>query len=489
MRLNILLPATVALPAFTISCGSLTDTADVRRDKPNFIYIIADDLGFGEIGILGQKHIRTPNLDRMANEGMLFTRHYSGSTVSAPSRSSLLTGQHTGNTPIRGNREIQPEGQFPLPAGTLTIPVLMKDAGYVTGAFGKWGLGYPGSEGDPLNQGFDVFFGYNCQRMAHRYYPEYLWDNDRKYCLEGNDWYNTVTYAPDVIHERTLDFIKNNADTSFFLFIPSLIPHAEVLAPDDEILRSYRGLFDERPWEGVPYGSERPGMQPGFRGYTSQDEPRAHHAAMITRLDRQVGDILDLLDKLGIAGNTFMIFTSDNGPHSEGGHDPSYFNSSGGLRGQKRDLYEGGIRVPTIAWWPGIIAPGTRSGHISAFWDMMPTYAELAGIEMPGNLDGISMVAELTGRGDQQEHEYLYWEFLERGGKQAVLFGNWKAVKLNMGNDPSVKPELYDLCADPGEQNDISAYYPEIVRYADSLMKESRTHNPDYAFPFESRSD
>lgn len=463
--------------------GCLSDEVNSTSNIliPNFIYILADDLGYGELGCYGQEHIQTPNIDKLASQGMLFTQHYSGSTVSAPSRSSLMTGLHTGNTPIRGNRAVQPEGQFPLSSGTVTIPTLLKKAGYVTGAFGKWGLGYPGSEGDPVNQGFDQFFGYNCQRYAHRYYPEYIWDNDIKYYLDGNDWNNKVTYAPDLIHKRLLDFIRIYADTSFFLFVPTLIPHAEVLAPDDELLEMYRGKFEETAWQGNDYGAENFSIG----GYCSQDEPRANHAAMITRLDMQVGEIIQLLEELGISDNTFIVFTSDNGPHSEGGANPSYFNSSGIYKGQKRDLYEGGIRVPFIAWWPGQIEAGSRSDHISAFWDMLPTYAELAGAEIPDGLDGISMVPALTGQGEQKEHDYLYWEFLERGGRQAVRIGDWKAVRLDMSDNPSAPIELYNLSSDPGEQVNIAAQHSDIVNIADSIMRNGRTHNPDYTFAFE----
>ena len=478
--------ASLILPVFMVfSCGSPAPSGESIPAKPNFIYIIADDLGYGDLGCYGQKLINTPNIDRMASQGMLFTQHYSGSTVCAPSRSVLMTGLHTGHTPVRGNREIRPEGQFPLRLGTSTIPTILKEAGYVTGAFGKWGLGYPGSEGDPVNQGFDTFFGYNCQRFAHRFYPEYLWHNENKVYLEGNDLTNTVTYAPDVIHEKTLEFIRSNADTIFFIFIPSQIPHAELIAPEDEIIEMYRGKFEEIPWAGIPYGADRSDLAPGFFGYCSQEEPRAVFAAMITRLDRQVGEILDLITELGIAENTFIILTSDNGPHSEGGADPAYFNSSGGLRGQKRDLYEGGIRVPFIAWWPGTIEAGTTSDHISAFWDMMPTYAELAGMDIPAGTDGISMVPSLTGSDEQPEHDYLYWEFMERGGRQALRMGDWKAVRLNMGDNPDAPIELYNLAADRGETIDLSGEYRDIVIKADSLMKVARRHNPDFTFAFE----
>ncbi|MFO7923500.1 MAG: arylsulfatase [Bacteroidales bacterium] len=485
------LAATVILPAsLFVSCGYHEKEAGEPPADPNFIYIIADDLGYGDLGCYGQEDIKTPNIDRMAARGMLFTQHYSGSTVCAPSRSVLMTGKHTGHTQVRGNREIRPEGQFPLKEGTVTIASLLKEAGYVTGAFGKWGLGYPGSDGDPVNQGFDVFFGYNCQRYAHRYYPEYIWHNEEKVFLEGNDWNNTVTYAPDVIHDKTLDFIRDNADTSFFLFVPSLIPHAELIVPEDGILEMYRGEFPEVPWgfddpqsvyQGNAYGS------PDFNiaGYCPQSEPRAVFAAMVTRLDRQVGDILKLVEEMGIEENTLVIFTSDNGPHSEGGADPAFFNSNGIFRGQKRDLYEGGIRVPFIAWWPGTVEYGSRSDHISAFWDMMPTFSELAGIEAPDDIDGISIVPELTGLEEQQEHEYLYWEFMERGGRQAVRIGDWKAVRLNMDNDADAPIELYNLASDPGETTDMAKQNPETVSIADSIMKEGRSYNPNFTFAFE----
>jgi arylsulfatase A len=472
---SLMLPASVVF-----SCGC-THNINEELARPNLIYILADDLGYGDLGCYGQKFIETPNIDRMAAQGMLFTSHYSGSTVCAPSRSSLMTGLHTGHTQIRGNRRNQPEGQFPLSAGTVTLPGLLKEAGYVTGAFGKWGLGYPGSEGDPLNQGFDVFFGYNCQSYAHRYYPEYIWHNENKYYLEGNDWSNKVTYAPDLIHTKTLDFIRENADTSFFLFVPSLIPHAEMIVPEDEILAGYRGQFDEIPWKGNDYGSE----DFSIPGYCSQAEPFATHAAMISRLDRQVGEIMQLITDLGIAENTFIIFTSDNGPHSEGGANPEFFDSNSIFRGSKRDLYEGGIRVPFIAWWPGTVNAGSKSDHISAFWDMMPTYSELAGMHLTGDTDGISMVPELTGRGSQEKHDFLYWEFLEQGGKQAVRMGKWKGIRLNMDDDPAAPIELYDLSVDQGEQENISAQYPEIIDRIDSVMRSARVFNAEFTFAFE----
>lgn len=460
------------------SCASDRDSKAQEPVSPNIIYILADDLGYGDLACYGQELFPTPNLDILAAQGMRFTRHYSGSTVCAPSRSVLMTGLHTGHTPIRGNREVQPEGQAPLPASVLTLAEMLKSAGYVTGAFGKWGLGFPGSEGDPNLQGFDVFFGYNCQRYAHRYYPEYLWENDKKFFLEGNDRTHTTTYAPDVIQERTLEFIRKYKDSTFFAYVPIVIPHAELIVPDDEILASFRGKFPENAYEGGPgadYGSD---MVIGK--YCSQEEPHAVFASMVHRIDTYVGEIQSTLDELGIAENTVLMFTSDNGPHREGGADPEFFNSNGGLRGVKRDLYEGGIRVPFIVSWPGHVEGGSVSDHISAFWDLVPTVADIAGFDAPAN-DGISFLPELTG-GEQPEHDFLYWEFHEQGGKQAMLKDGWKAVRLQVGEDPEGPLELYNLKNDPREVNDVAADHPELVKEIDRAMKEAR--NPSEQFRF-----
>jgi arylsulfatase A-like enzyme len=452
--------------------------------KPNIVYILADDLGYGDLGCYGQKDIRTPNLDQMAKEGMLFTQHYAGSTVCAPSRSCLMTGLHTGHTPIRGNREHKPEGQYPLPKEAATIAEVLHKAGYVTGAFGKWGLGYPGSEGDPNNQGFDEFFGYNCQRLAHNYYPYFLRYNAKKVMLPGNNGSQTEHYGPDVIQRQALEFIETNRNRRFFLYVPSTIPHAELLVPDDEIVRSYRGKFEEKPYKGVDDG---PNYKLG--GYGSTQTPRANFAAMVTRLDKHVGEILKKLRQLGIEKNTVVFFSSDNGPHSEGGEDPSYFNSSGGIRGQKRDLYEGGIRVPMIAYWPGRIKADSTSKHVSAFWDVFATLAEIAGAEADVQTDGISFVPALRGRdGEQQAHEYLYWEFHEQGGKQAVRKGKWKAVRLGVQKDPSAPVELYDLEADPQESKDIASEHADIVAEMMEIMRTARTDSPVFTFGQPARS-
>lgn len=469
------------LSALMMSAGCESNRNEqLVPEKPNIIYILADDLGYGDLSFTGQQKYSTPNIDRIFEQGIFFTDHYAGSTVCAPSRSALMTGQHTGNTPIRGNIEIEPEGQHPLPE-IPTLANFLQDAGYATGAFGKWGLGFVGTTGDPNAHGFDIFFGYNCQRIAHRYYPPYIWHNDKKVYLEGNDWTNKVTYAPDVIQEKTLHFIEDNKDQPFFLFVPTLIPHAELIVPEDSIWDRYKDKYPETPWvnqrKGAEYG---PDLDPVL--YASVEKPRATYAAMVARLDMYVGQIMQKLEKLGIADNTLIMFTSDNGPHQEGGNDPEFFDSRGGFRGYKRDLYEGGIRVPLGAYWPGVIEPGTVSSHISAFWDMLPTFSELAQAEAPGNMDGISMVPTLLGKYDQQQkHEYLYWEFHERNGRQAVRKGKWKAVRYNVfqGNRPI---ELYDLSVDPAESNDLAGQNPEIVERMVEIMTQTRTESEIFSF-------
>ncbi len=389
-----------------------------------------------------------------------------------------MTGLHTGHTPIRGNREIRPEGQWPLPDSVVTLAEQLKTAGYVTGAFGKWGLGFPGSEGDPVNQGFDYFFGYNCQRFAHRYYPAYLWENEKKIYLEGNDWSRTESYAPDRIQQKAIEFIRQNRDTSFFAFLPITIPHAELIIPDDELFRQYLGKFPETPYvgrEGSDYG---PALVIG--SYCSQENPHATFAAMVARLDGYVGEIIDVVEELGLSENTVIMFTSDNGPHLEGGADPGFFKSNGGLRGFKRDLYEGGIRVPFIVAWPGTIEPGRESDHPSAFWDVLPTLAELVGFE-DGQTDGISFLPELLGK-QQTEHTYLYWEFHERGGAQAILMGPWKAVRLNVGKDPQAPLELYNLDEDPREGTNVAASHPELVKTLAEFMEGARKPSETFNF-------
>lgn len=455
---------------FLSSCSPAEEES--KKPLPNVVYILADDLGYGDLGYNGQEIISTPNIDRLAKEGLIFTQHYSGSTVCAPSRSSLVTGLHTGRAPVRGNYEIQPEGQYPMPDSVTTIFNLMKQAGYATGAFGKWGLGYPGSEGDPNNQGVDVFYGYNCQRMGHNYYPYHLWHNQDSVVISENSGKNLGVFGPDLIHQQTLKFIDDHQDQPFFLYVPSIIPHAELIAPD-ELMAKHVGRFEETPWKGVDEG---PTYKMG--GYMSQENPRAAFVAMVELLDQQVGEIIDRLEALGLRENTLIIFTSDNGPHREGGADPDFFNSNGPWKGYKRDLYEGGIRVPMVANWPGSITPGT-SDHISAFWDIFPTMAALTNQATPKDINGISLLPTLTGNlSDQKAHEYLYWEFIEQGGKQAIRKGDWKAIRVNLNKDADPPIELYNLVDDPGEETNLATQYPERVQEMKMLMENSRIPNP-----------
>lgn len=465
----------ISLVFIVFGCQPNQQAAEIVTKKPNVIYIIADDLGYGDLSCYGQQKFETPHIDRLAEQGMQFLAHYAGSTVCAPSRASLMTGLHTGHTPVRGNKEIKPEGQYPLADSVFTVAEMMQEAGYITGGFGKWGLGAPGSAGDPNNQGIQEFYGYNCQRYAHRYYPTHLWHNQTKIDLE-NDGKDTVEYAQDLIHAEAIRFIEENKDTSFFLFMPYVIPHAELIVPEDEILQSFRGKYPEEPHQGNDYGEDF-----SIGGYTSQKEPHAVFAAMVTRLDRYVGDVMAKLDELGIGENTVVMFTSDNGPHLEGGADPDFFDSNGIYKGYKRDLYEGGIRVPFIVRWPGTIAAGSQSEHVSAFWDIMPTLADLAEVDQPTDVDGISFLPALI-QGEQKEHPYLYWEFHEQGGKQAVRMQNWKGIRLDVLKDPAGPIELYDLNIDPQEENDLSADHPEIVAKIDSIMSNARTPNPVFTF-------
>ncbi|GAB4041751.1 arylsulfatase [Spirosoma jeollabukense] len=450
-----------------------------RAARPNIIFILADDLGYGDVGFNGQKLIKTPNIDRLATEGIQFKQFYAGTSVCAPSRSSLMTGQHTGHTYIRGNKEVKPEGQQPIAASVVTVAEVLKQAGYATAAFGKWGLGPVGSEGDPLKQGFDRFYGYNCQALAHRYYPDHLWDNEQKVVLAGNqNLQKTNEYAPDLIHKQALNFLDaRDAKQPFFLFLPYTLPHAELVVPDDSIFQYYKGKFAEKAFAGADYG---PDAKTG--GYASQAYPHATFAAMVARLDRYVGQVMATLKAKGLDQNTLVIFSSDNGPHIEGGADPTFFNSGGGLRGVKRDLYEGGIREPFVARWPGTIKAGSRSDYVGAFWDVLPTFAELAGAKTPAHIDGLSIVPSLTGKGSQKKHDYLYWEFHENGGRQAVRQGDWKAVRLQAADKPDGPVELYDLAKDPAEKTNVAAQHPEEARKLSQLMSQSHVASP--LFPF-----
>ncbi|MCA9179236.1 MAG: arylsulfatase [Planctomycetales bacterium] len=452
------LPSLTLCLALNCLFGPLSDAAPPR---PNIVYILLDDAGYGDLSCYGQQKFTTPNIDRLAKEGMRFTQHYSGSTVCAPTRCCLMTGKHTGHAFVRGNREVKPEGQAAMPAEIVTIPRLLKSAGYATGAFGKWGLGAPGSESDPAEH-FDVFYGYNCQREAHTYYPDHLWSNRERVELDGK------TYSANLIHDQAMAFIRQHRDRPFFAFLPVTIPHAAMHAPESYV---------------APFRKKFPEFEDKVGRYQGPEvrNPVAAFAGMMTLLDEQVGELLELLNQLNIADNTLVMLSSDNGPHQEGGHNPLFFDSNGPLQGHKRDLYEGGIRAPLLARWPGKIRGGSVSEHISAHWDMLPTICELAGIQAT-DTDGISMVPELTGQGEQQAHPFLYWEFYERGGKQAVRFGPWKAVRLEVNRNADAPIELYHLPSDIGEQKNVASEHPDEVKRAEQFMKQAHRPSPFWKF-------
>jgi len=390
-----------------------------------------------------------------------------------------MTGQHSGHTPVRGNKGWDPEGQWPLPATSFTIAEMLKTKGYTTGAFGKWGLGFIDTEGDPNSQGFDEFYGYNCQSLAHNYYPDHLWHNHEKVLLHNNDNGKAGAYSADLIHKAALEFLETNKNKPFFLFYPTTIPHAELFAKE-EYMKMFRGKFNpEKSFKGIDDG-------PTFRlgPYGSQPEAHAAFAAMVKELDDYVGELLAKLTELSLEKNTIVIFASDNGPHLEAGADPDYFNSNGDLKGYKRDMYEGGIRTPMLVSWPSKVKAGSESDHVSAFWDILPTFAEIAGVENPEGIDGISFLPSLLGK-KQKQHEYLYWEFHEQGGKIAARMGNWKAVKLNIDKTPQGVTELYNLSTDIGETNNIALSNPEIVKKMEEIIKQAHTTSEIFPFIYE----
>lgn len=450
--------------AFACATTILAVAAAPAVSKPNIIYILADDLGYGDLSCYGQTHFKTPHIDALAAEGLRFTQHYSGSTVCAPTRSCIMTGLHTGHTPVRGNREHQPVGQSPIPADTVTVAKLLKQAGYATGMYGKWGLGYPGSEGDPIKQGFDEFFGYNCQRNAHSYYPAFLFHNDRKIELDGK------TYSHDLIMEKALAFIRRNATQSFFCYMPVTIPHAAMHVPEPYV-KPYREKFAQ--FEGTV----------GKYAGPTVTNPVAAFAGMMTKLDEGVGQVMALLKELKLDDNTIVMFSSDNGPHMEGGHKPDFFDSNGPLTGHKRAVTEGGIRVPLIARWPGKVPVGKESNHISAHWDLLPTFCELAGATAIPQVDGISFVPTLLGQSARQKpHDYLYWEFFEQGGKRAVRMGKWKAIQRNLQKPKPGPILLYDLEQDLAEKTDVAGTHPDVVSRIEVIFKEA--HSPSLLWKF-----
>ena len=446
--------ATVALLLTPVWLGA------AAAERPNIIYLLADDLGYGDLGAYGQKLIATPRLDALAAQGMRFTQHYAGAPSCAPSRCVLLTGRHTGHARIRANSDL------PLLPENRTFFQELKQAGYRTGVVGKWGLGLEGSTGAPGKKGVDEFLGYLDQTHAHTHYPDFVWRNDRRIEIPENRDGGRAVYAQDLFARVALDFIRRHQDRPFVLYGAFTLPHAEVTVPDDSLAK-YRGRWPE------------PKQFPGSKTYSPQTQPRAVRAAMISRLDRDVGRIVDLVDELGLAEKTLIVFTSDNGPITAGGQDPEFFDSNGPLRDLKFTLYEGGIRVPCIARWRGRIAPGVTSPQVSDFADMFPTFVELAGRAAPSGLDGVSLVPTLLGQPERQaQRDLFYWE---AAPQQAIRVGDWKAVRTAQGRPL----ELYHLGRDLGEANDVAAQHPDIVTRLEALMKASRFDSPD--FPLQRR--
>lgn len=442
---------------------------------PNIIYIMADDLGYGDLGVYGQEIIQTPNIDQLAEDGLRFTDHYAGTSVCAPSRCVLVTGMHMGHAVIRGNRQYEPHGQMPLPDSSITVAELLKQAGYATGMIGKWGLGITESEGAPNDQGWDYFYGYTDQVLAHNYYPEYLLENRERVYLanevkyldttawhDGYGSYSTkqVDYSNDLFTEKALNFIEEHREGPFLLYLPYTIPHNNGEAPPGE--------KQEVPSYGRFANMDLPTETQGY-------------GAMVERLDGYVGQIRQKIEELGLEEHTLILFTSDNGPMREDSHEFSaYYDSNGPLRGFKRDLYEGGMRVPMIACWPGTLAAGTTTDHPSGFQDFLPTACELAGVSPPAYVDGISYAPLLQGS-PQPEHDYLYWEFIGPNNSQAVRKGKWKAVRVGMNRSPDVAWELYDLEADLGETQNLADQSPEVLEELIQLAEEA--HTPDPLWP------
>ncbi len=455
--------AKIGMFCLTVAVATAEVTVVAKSEqRPNVIYVLADDLGYGDLSCYGQRKIETPNIDRLSEEGIRFVNYYSGSTVCSPSRAVLMTGQHTGRVYLRGN--LKGELGAELDPKMRVLPELFKEAGYVTGAFGKWGLGQTNTDDaqNPLVHGFDQFFGWKSQTLAHTYYPSTLVENGKEIELEEG------TYAHDLVMEKAFAFIAESArsDRPFFCYIPTAVPHAAMHAPAElhEKWRSRFPQFEELIGEYDALDEYCPDVQ----------NPIAAYAAMIENLDNQIGKILDLLNSLSLDEKTLIVFTSDNGPHREGGHDPIFWNSNGELRGFKRDLYEGGIRSPMLARWPGVISAGSETTHISASWDVLLTMAELLGLKVPEQSNGVSFMPTLEGKaGEQKLHSYLYWEFCigpaQELVSQAVRVGEWKAVV-----EKGKSLELYNLREDPGETMDQSERHPEIVTRIEAMMSDAR---------------
>ena len=476
----------ISLFALVLSVN--TSQAQKKNTHPNIIYIYADDMGYGDAGCYGQKYIKTPNIDRMAYEGIRFTQHYSGAPVSAPARCSLLTGKNTGHTYVRNNRDdITAFKTGELPEGEETIAGMLKKSGYATAVIGKWGLGRIESSGNPNKQGFDFFYGYADQTHAHNHFPTFLWRNGEQEFLENDvpsvhpkyerdqeidaqteyKKYMGSQYSLDLMTDEAMKFIDKNRKTPFFLYIPYIIPHKALQVPN-ESMKIYDGVFDEEPYDGR-------------NGYTPHPKPLSAYAAMITRMDQKIGIILDYVKKLGIDENTIVMFSSDNGPAGGGGLDARFFNSSGGLRGMKGQLYEGGIREPFVVRWPGKIKAGVTSNHISAQYDLMATLAELTDQNIT-DTDGISFLPTLLGQTNKQrQHDYLYWEFSSGGGQLAVRMGKWKGMRTGVSRNPDAKWEIYDLDSDKAETKNIADEHPELIVKFDEIVNK---RTPSYYAPW-----
>jgi arylsulfatase A-like enzyme len=485
--------------------------AATAADRPNIVFLFADDLGYGDVGAFGQTKIRTPNIDRIAKDGMRLTQCYAGNAVCAPSRCVLMTGMHPGHAQVRNNHEVKPEGQHPLKADTVTLPRLLHQLGYVTGGFGKWGLGGPDSDGRPTKQGIDRWFGYNCQRVAHSHYPAYLWDNDTKFVLSKNPQNPPLTgheklpegadpnddksyaglagaqYGMDVITEQAVKFVNYNKGRPFFLYYPTIIPHAAFQVPEDS-LAEYQGKFPEE--------------KPYLANYTANRTPRATFAAMVTRMDRHIGQIIAAIRENGLFDNTIFVFTSDNGPvfDSLAGERIDFFNSTGGFRGRKGNLYEAGVHEPTIVAWKGHIAPGTTSNRVCGFEDWLPTLLELVGGKdsTPKDIDGISFAPTLLGQ-SQPPRPFLYREYSAGAGQQSIRLGDWKGIRPSLMPSagkakakkaaadttagPDLHIELYNLKTDPHETTDVSKQHPDIIAQMEKLLREQHAPNPDFPLP------
>jgi arylsulfatase len=449
-------------------------TAFAAERPPNVVLIVADDLGSAELGCYGQKLIRTPSVDKLAAGGMKFTRFYAGCAVCAPSRCALMTGKHLGHATVRDNKAVGPEGQWPIKADDVTVTELLKAKGYTTGAMGKWGLGMWDTTGSPLKHGFDHFYGYNCQGHAHTHYPTYLYRDGQRFELPGNNGETGDSYSQDLFEKEAIAFVEKYKDRPFFLYLPFIVPHAAVQVPEDA-LNEYKGkLGDDPPYDGKTNG------KPSYRPHPA---PHAAYAAMVTRMDRSVGRIVEKVKALGLEKDTLIIFTSDNGPaHNYGGTDSTFFKSAGDLRGLKGSLYEGGIRVPFVAYWPDHIRAGSTCDERYYFPDLMPTLCAIAGAEPAKDVDGIIFTRPLSEPGPRQRHEFLYWEFPSYGGQQAVIEGDWKAVRQNLSKG-AIKTELYDLAKDPNETTDVAAKHPDVLARLEARMKQQHVPNPDFPLP------